>query len=246
MANFRGQLAVMRMRLTLAALAVLALAGCAGTPAAILASTRHGAPPAHVVTLSSAGQRRATLAVLSGAASVTVSAAPMPGVLVRAWTPANSGIRPELVVVDGTVQVYLASTGNSGPAALWIRVSSAVRWGLQFSGGASETSVQMGNGQVSGIDFTAGSSLITMGLPRPAGTVTITLAGGASQVGVSLPTDIAARLQLFGGASVATLGGQTYTGLAGGTVLTEPGWAGAADRYDLAAPAGVSQITVSG
>jgi hypothetical protein len=236
----------MRMRLLVAGFAVLALAGCAGTPAALVASTRHHQRPAHVATLSASGQRGASLAVLSGAASVTVSAASMPGVLVRAWTPANSGIRPELVNVDGTVQVYLASTGNSGPAVVWIRVSSAVRWRLQFSGGASQTSVQMGNGQLTGIDFSAGSSLITMGLPRPAGTVTITLAGGASQVNVAMPAGVAARLQLFGGSSVAVLGGQTYTGIAGGTVLTGPGWGTAAHRYDFAAPAGVSQITVSG
>jgi hypothetical protein len=236
----------MRKRLIVAAFAMLALAGCAGTPAALIASTRHNAPRAHVATLTASGQRGASLAVLSGAASVTVSAASMPGVLVRAWTPADSGIRPELVDVDGTVQVYLAGTGNPGPAAVWIRVSSAVRWRLQFSGGASQTSVQMGNGQVSGLDFTAGSSLITMGLPRPAGTVTITLVGGASQVNLAVPRGVSARLQLFGGSSVATLGGQTYTGIAGGTVLTEPGWATAAHRYDVAAPAGVSQITVSG
>jgi hypothetical protein len=56
---------------------------------------------------------------------------------------------------------------------------------------------------------------------------------------------VPARLQLWGGASAATLGGQTYTGLGGGTVVAMPGWAGAANRYDVAAPAGVSDISVA-
>src|ERR1700690_1303312 len=173
----------MRMRLITAG-ALLALAGCANAPAAHTSADQHRtAPnPGHVARVAAGGQHSAGLAVLSGAASVTISAAAMPGTLVRAWTPAGSGIRPELVLAGDTVQLYLASTGQGGPAAVSIQVSSAVRWQLQLSGGASQTSVQMGNGKLSGIDFTAGSSVITAALPRPAGTVTITMAGGASQL----------------------------------------------------------------
>ena len=120
--------------------------------------------------------------MLSGAAAVTVTSADIPGELVRASTPANSGIRPQLVSSGGRVQVFLDSTGQNGPSAVSIQVSSAVSWQLQFSGGASQTVLSLGRGKVSGIDFTAGSSLIQMTLPRPAGTPVITLAGGASQV----------------------------------------------------------------
>jgi hypothetical protein len=71
---------------------------------------------------------------------------------------------------------------------------------------------------VSGLDFTAGSSLIALTLPRPSGTTLITLAGGASQVSIALPAGVPARLRLYGGASVASLDGQTRSGIAGGTV----------------------------
>jgi hypothetical protein len=125
-------------------------------------------------------------------------------------------------------------------------VSSAVRWRLQFSGGASQTSVQMGNAMVSGLDFTAGSSLIALTLPRPSGSTLITLAGGASQVSIRLPAAVPARLRLYGGASLASLDGQTRSGIAGGTVLTAAGWASQANRYDIDAPAGVAEISVTG
>jgi hypothetical protein len=239
----------MRVRLTAAAIlagGVLITAGCAGTPAALLHTGTDARQPAvrapHSVTLAAAGQQHATLAVVSGAATVTV----MPGDLARASTPANSQIRPQFVSAGGRVQLFLDSTGQGGPSAVTVRLSSAVTWQLEFSGGASQTVLSLGRGKVAGIDFTAGSSLIQMTLPRPAGTPVITLAGGASQATLTVPGGVPVRLRLYGGASSATLAGVTHTGLAGGTVLTPPGWAQAANRYDVDAPAGVSDIAVTG
>jgi hypothetical protein len=238
----------MRMR-TYIAVAVVLVVACAAGAAAIASAvgSASGAPSGpYVAAVPYGGQHRAALAVLTGAASVTVSAAAIPGQLVRAWTPSGSAIRPHLAVSDGTVQVFLDGTGGSGPDAVSIELSRSVRWRLRFSGGSSQTTVQMGNGHVSGIDFTAGSSLISMALSRPAGTVVVTLAGGASEVSIGVPAGVPARLQLWGGASTATLGGQTHVGLGGGTVLAMSGWARAADRYDVTAPAGVSAISVAG
>jgi hypothetical protein len=239
----------MRVRQFIAGAALLAIAGCAAPAAANISAANTSAPsarPAHIARVADNGTRSATLSVLSGAASVTITAARMPGTLARAWTPAASGVRPELVAVNGTVQVYLGSTGQSGPDAVWIQVSSAVRWQLQLSGGASQTTIQMQNGRLGGIDFTAGSSLITAELPRPAGLVTLTLAGGASQFNITVPADVPAQLQLYGGASQAVLAGHVYSGIGGGTILTSPGWDTARNRYDLDATSGVSQVTVTG
>jgi hypothetical protein len=74
--------------------------------------------------------------------------------------------------------------------------------------------------------------------------VPLVLAGGASLVTITAPRGVPSRLRLDGGAGTARLNGQAYTGIAGGTVLTEPGWATAANRYDIEAPAGISVITV--
>jgi hypothetical protein len=115
---------------------------------------------------------------------------------------------------------------------------------LLFAGGASQISVAPA--RLGGADFAAGASLISMRLPRPSGTVTVQLAGGASQVSLSLPAGVPAQLALDGGASSATLLGRTHTGVAGGTVLTSPGWSQASARYEIAAPAGVSSIDVTG
>jgi hypothetical protein len=237
----------MRARQVIIGASLLAIAGCAAPAAATSSTTPSSGAHRHTARVADDGRRTATLSVLSGAASVTVSAARMPGTLARAWTPAGSGVRPQLVVVNGDVRVYLGGTGDglSGPDAVVIQLSSAVRWQLQLSGGASQTTIQMQRGRLAGIDFTAGSSLITAALPRPAGTVTLTLAGGASQLNLTVPAGVPARLQLYGGASQAVLGGHTYTGIGGGTVLTGSGWPFAVNRYDLDAVSGVSQVTVS-
>jgi hypothetical protein len=231
----------MRIRLIFAGVLAVALAGCATALA-----VSHSRQTSHVATISFGGQRNGTLAVLSGAASVTITAGRLPGALARAWTPADSAIRPSLSLAGGTVRMTMTGTGHAGPDAVTVELSSDVRWRLRLSGGASEISVLLGNGRLAGVDFTAGVSLVRMTLPRPAGTVTITLGGGASEMNIYVPAGVPARLQLIGGAAQAVLAGQIHTGIAGGTVLTAPGWVSARDRYDLDATAGVSRVSVTG
>jgi hypothetical protein len=223
--------------------------GCGAKPATSPQSGRGDAGRAggdHVARLASTGEHDATLAVVTAAGTLRVTAATMPGSLMQVSTPGDSGVRPQLVSSAGRVQLSLLATGQLGPSAVSIELSTAVSWRLQFSGGTSQTFLNLSSGQVAGIDFTAGSSLIQMTLPRPAGTATITLAGGASQVNLAMPPGVAARLRLSAGASAVTLAGQTYNGLASGTVLSSPGWAQAASRYDIDARAGIDDISVGG
>jgi hypothetical protein len=88
--------------------------------------------------------------------------------------------------------------------------------------------------------------MLTMRLPAPDGTAPLVLAGGASQVAVTVPVDVAARLRLDGGASSVTLGARSFHRDRGGTVLATPGWASATSRYDIDGPAGISSISVTG
>jgi hypothetical protein len=222
-------------------------AGCTDGPLVLHALARHFGrqPGSHVATAALGPWRSAELDVVSGAASVSVTTADLGSELLRVTTPANSGVRPDLVIGD-TVQLYLDSSGGSGPAAAQVVLSSGVTWRLLFAGGASQTTADLSSGRFGGADFAAGSNLIAMTLPRPSGTVTVELAGGASQVSLGLPAGVPARLQLDGGASSAILLGRAYTGIAGGTVLTSSGWAGARARYLVEAPAGVSAINVTG
>ena len=225
------------------------IAGCGAAPAPVPHPSPVGTSTAagyYTAQVPASGQRQATLAVVSGAATITVTAAAIPGSLVTTTAPGNSGIRPQLISSPNRVQLSLASTGQRGPSAVAVQLSTAVTWRLQFDGGTSQTVVNLTNCRVAGVDFTAGSGLIQLALPRPSGTVPITLAGGASQVSLTVPAGVPTRLRLDGGASAATLTGQAHVGLARGSVLSSPGWAKAADRYDVDAPAGIGEISVVG
>src|SRR5256885_1254904 len=148
--------------------------------------------------------------------------------------------------------VHASRTGPTGSMrgfVNWAEDGSAIAaglggGGLRCAGGRELTPVRRGQGGVDRGGFGGGGRGIQMALPRPRGTASVVLAGGASQAMLSLPAGVPARLRLDGGAASARLASQTYTGVAGGTVLAAAGWARAASRYDIDAPAGVSAISV--
>jgi hypothetical protein len=199
-----------------------------------------------------------TLVIVSGAPSVTITAAPLGGTLVRAVTAGGYGARPVLDVVRGpatggapstTIGVSLDPAGAAGGpparAALALTVSSAVTWQLDFGGGTSQTSVNMTGGHVAGLAFGLGSASVQVALPRLDGTAVLRLEGGASQLAVSVPAGVPARVTAADGAARVALGASAWSGIAAGTVLAQPGWAAAAGRLDIDATSGVSQVTVT-
>jgi hypothetical protein len=226
----------MTKRIWLGTLAVAAgstcvLAGCG--------STHHNA---HTVSGSRSGVARAELDVVSGATSVTVLSAPLGDDLYRVSTPARGGVRPLVRQAHGQVRVSL--TGSGGPASLKIVLSSAVVWSLRFGGGATGLDVDFRSGKLDALDLVAGDSHASLTLPRPSGTVRVAEQGGLSKLTARLAGATPVRLTVDGGAAHVTLNGVTHTGVAGGTVFTEPGWSAAADRYDLLARGGVSSVSI--
>ena len=217
--------------------------------------------PASALPAGPPGSQLVTLVIVSGAPSVTVTAAPLGGTLVRAVTAGGEGARPVLALVPSpatggpgagqaaTVGVSLgpaaAAGGPAGGAALALTVSTAVTWQLDFGGGTGQTTVNMARGRVAGLALGMGSASVQVTLPQPDGTVTLRLEGGASQLAVSVPAGVPARVAAAAGASRVALGASAWTGVGAGTVLAQPGWASAAGRLDIDATSGVSQVTVT-
>lgn len=233
----------LRGRVTVAAVALAAGAGV--TAAAI------GAPsPAHVTSVATAGRTRAALEVTSGTPVLDISVAKLGGTLMRASTPDGAPVRP---VLSGSSPVVLSlagdqpapSHGRSTAYAVSVVLNSAVTWSLDLAGGTRRTDVDLRGGRVAGVAVTAGSDILDVTLPRPAGTVPFLFAGGATQFSLTLPGGVAVRVTAGGGAAFLTVGGQSLVGVAGGTVLATPGWATATARVDVDATAGVSRLTVS-
>lgn len=225
-------------------LACCVLAGCSHDTPSWAVGDNHQRP-AHVVTGSGVGARhQAELDLVSGATAVVVEAADLNGALYQASTPDTANEAPAVTVDGDRVQVGMASTGQSGPATVRIVLSSRVRWKVQLDGGATEETVDLPNAVLTELDFGAGSSRIDATLPHPVGTVPVRMTGGASSFALHLPAGVPAQVKFAGGAGSATIDGADHSGLAGGTVVSAPDWAGATNRYDIDNTAGVSSMTL--
>jgi hypothetical protein len=197
----------------------------------------------HVLTGKNGGRVAATLDVVSGTTSVEVSSGTRPGLLYRVSTPTGSGIRPLATLDRGTLRVAQAADGDrDGVPTLDVQLARGVRWTVNLDGGATTETVNMEKGSLSSLTFGAGVSTASVRLPSPTGTLTLTLAGGATQLLVTAPLGPPAELKVNGGASQAILDGLAHSGVAGGSVFADPGWSSASNRYVVDLLAGVSDF----
>jgi hypothetical protein len=232
-----------RLVVAIAAVAA-AVAGVGGTALALTTSA-----PSHTASVSRGDLTRAALKVTAGMPFLDVSMGKLGGTLLRVATPDGAPVRP---VLSGSGLIVLALAGASaphGPAssgyAVKVVLNSAVTWSLDLAGGTEHTEADLRGGRVAGLAVTAGSDVLDVTLPRPAGTLPFLLAGGVSEFRLSLPGGVPAQVRVGGGASFVSIDDQTLTGIAGGTMLTPPGWAAAATRFDIDAISGFSRLTVS-
>lgn len=237
------------------ALAAAPLAACSSSPfyPAPDAAVAHTAAPhtaaAHTATLAANGRSAATLDVLTGTTALKIGVANFGtgGALLRVSTPKGDP-PPHLRETNSAAQPgqeTVVDLSAPGASAVTVTLNAAVSWRLVFGGGTTRTAADLRGGRVTGIAFTAGSSVISLALPRPHGSVPIRLAGGASQFLFSLPRGVPARVTAAGGAGEISLDGQDHVGVGGGSVFTTPGWAANVPRFDVDATAGAARVAVT-
>ena len=233
-------------RFVLAIAAVVAVVAAAGGTAVALTTSA----PAHAASVSRGDLTRAALKVTAGAPFLDVSMGRLGGTLLRVSTPDGAPVRP---VLSGSRLIVLALAGASVPPGhvqdsryvVRVVLNSAVSWAIDLAGGTQRTVADLRAGTVTGVAVTAGSAEFDVSLPRPSGTLPFLLAGGASKLRLSVPGGVPVQVTAGGGASSVSVDDQELTGIAGGTVLTPPGWATATSRVDFDATSGFSQLTVS-
>jgi hypothetical protein len=230
-----------RGRVIVAAVVAVAAVGAGGTALALTTS-----PPSHVASVPTSGRTSAALKITTGTPVLQISVGRLGGTLLRVSTPDGAPVRP---VLSGSDLIVLSLAG-AGPArssgyAVKVVLNSAVTWSLDLAGGTQRTEADLRGGKVGGIAVTAGSDILAVSLPKPAGTLPFLLAGGASQFLLSLPGGVPVQVTVGGGASFVSVDDQNLTGVAGRTVLTPPGWATATSRFDIDATSGFSRLTVS-
>jgi hypothetical protein len=225
---------------------LVGLLGASGAAATEVqsATARLGRP--HVLAGGRAHRSAATLDVVSGTTSVEVSAGTPSGQLYRIRTPAGSGIRPLATLDDGVLRVGQTGDGeHNGVPTIDIQLARGVRWTVNLDGGATTETVNMRTGSLSSLSFGAGVAVASVRLPAPLGTLTLTLAGGATQLLVVAPSGEPAQVKAVGGASQISLDGIDHTGVAGGSIFADPGWASSYNRYAIDLLAGVSEFQMT-
>jgi hypothetical protein len=237
----RGMPGFFGKRSVIVAAVALVLAAAAGAAAGLTLTSS----PSHVASLGLDGRASATFKITTGTPVLDVSVAHLTGTLLRVSTPDDATVRP---VLNGSAPIVLTLVHAAGRDASYpvkVVLNSAVTWRLDFAGGTQRTEADLRGGKVGQIAITAGCDILDVTLPRPAGTLPFLLAGGVSQFALSLPAGVPAQVQVGGGASYVSVDGQSRTGIAGGTVLTPPGWATATSRFGINATAGFSRLTIS-
>jgi hypothetical protein len=229
-----------------AAACLVVLLGASATGATVGRSANTHLDRAHVLAGGSAHRSAATLDVVTGTTSVEVTAGTRSGQLYRVRTPAGSGIRPLATLDKGTLHVGQTGDGeHSGVPVLQVALARGVRWTINLDGGATTESVTMTKGSLASLSFGAGVATASVWLPAPVGTLTLTLAGGATQLLVEAPPGAPAEVKVVGGASQVSLDGTSHTGVAGGSVFADPAWNSSENRYAVDLLAGVSEFQMS-
>jgi hypothetical protein len=235
---------ILRWRITAAA-AVLAAAVVAIGLVLIFSAARSPSSGPGAALPRAAGQSAATLVVASGTPRLSVTTADLGSTLARATVTAGAPVRPVLTLNDGARLTLATASGDARTYTVQVTLSTAVTWTLDLGGGTQVTDVNLRGARIGDVTFAAGSDVIDLALPRPSGTSVIRLAGGASRFALTLPPGVPAQVTAAGGAALLALDSITRTGVAGGTVVTPPGWASARNRFDIDAVSGVDQMTVA-
>src|SRR5688572_27090994 len=114
------------------------------------------------------------------------------------------GRRPQIAVEpDGTVAVQYKGFSWFGvrDVGAELTLTTAVPWTIEIRRGVSHLAADLRELQVSAFEITGGVTESELSLPRPRGTATVRIGGGASRLTVRRPRGTAAQVAVRGGAS---------------------------------------------
>jgi DNA-binding MarR family transcriptional regulator len=158
------------------------------------------------------------------------------------------GATPEVKVEDGVVTIRyprrLWFLGGSQRAAE-VSLNAAIPWRILIQGGAYDLTAELGGLDLAGLEMKGGQSMIRLNLPVPSAVVPIRISGGASEITIRRPADVAARVHLKGWASEFVFDEQRFSNLGNDVHLQTPGYKGMTPGYDIEVASSVSMVTIT-
>jgi DNA-binding MarR family transcriptional regulator len=157
------------------------------------------------------------------------------------------GKRPQVTVAPhGEVDVQYKGFSWFGArdVAAQLTLTTAVPWSIEIRRGVSHLAADLRDLQIQSIAITGGASESELSLPRPHGTSTLRLSGGASRMMIRRPRGTAAQISIRGGASNLVFDTQQLGAVGGTTRLSTPGWDTAPDRWSIELTGGASDLSL--
>lgn len=191
----------------------------------------------------------AVLRLVGGAGRVEIRTDPAITELFRA---SHEPTVPEVVLEGDRVTVRyalhrllgrFAATEETGSR---FALTTARPWDINAPDGVAALDADLSSGRLVALRVGHGGGTVRLRLPRPTGTVPITIGGGAREVIVFRPHGVMVRVATSGDVTRVIIdGGRPIGPLAGNTTVEPPGYALAEDRYDISVNGGCDSVLVA-
>lgn len=153
-----------------------------------------------------------------------------------------SGRSPTVQVQADTVQISLRRDRRS---SCEVTLAGTVSWDISVEGGALRLAADLRDLSLSSVHIAGGVSQAMVQLPKPSGTIAVTIDGGVDRLHVERPYSSAIRLQLHRDSNHVSIDG-LHLGAVGGRMEWEsPDYASASDRYNLQIRSGANELSLS-
>jgi hypothetical protein len=191
----------------------------------------------------------ASLRLVGGAGKVEIRTDPTIQELFRAshepGTP-EVVVEGERVTVRYAIHRLLGKFGPSDETDSRFALSSVRAWDISIPDGVTGLDADLSRGRLAALRVGHGGGTVRLRLPRPTGTVSIAVGGGAREVIVFRPAGVMVRVATSGDVTRVVIdSGRPIGPLAGNTTVEPPGYALAEDRYDINVSGGCESVLVT-
>lgn len=216
-----------------------------GDPAALTPSpSGPAAPTAGQRVTAPLGSAKTRLLEITGTSAVLHVRSANLGDLLYNIAAVDSSAVPKLVNTARGPRLELVRTGVAGTVGADIQINAKVSWTVRLTGWSAEQNVDMRAGGLARLDLAGGTPRAQLQLPKPKGTVLLSITGAVTDLNVLAGTGTPVRLRLGKGADVATIDGTKYGAVKIGKALASTGWKSARNRYDVTTSATVGSVSV--
>jgi DNA-binding MarR family transcriptional regulator len=174
-----------------------------------------------------------------------LGAAPGRGELIRATF---GGPPPDVRNADGTVVMrFRRRMLDTRAREVDARLNPSASWTIEVEGGLTDLDADLRDVPLDGLAVRGGANHVKLQLPRPSGTVRISIAGGSSEVRISRPIGVPMAIAGGGGdISHLRVDGTRLGAHAGGTRLATDRYDAEPNRYELELEGGASDLRITG